>query len=298
MALAARFRDGKKASEELDLMRCEHERRHREICEEVYNEETIRKFKGIREQVMLSRLWHLFLSNRLKEHLSKFGAIDLAFRKIRSITGLSDINEVVEKFLTKENLYNDLMSMVNSNKAKKENLIQTIQNIEAKIQELKISEKPAGALASIQELADEINEKKARNFADKDKLEKILALKVKLESWVKRLVLKFSQNKGLDHLNFHELILVLKNKVNEELARIKEIPSPKTLNETKKMMAGKVAKVAGVANSSFFSRLIEKEKTKNERVLPVELDYVDEVYEHKRKSFFSPLLEKTLKRFN
>ena len=140
VALAARFRDGKKASEELDLMRCEHERRHREICEEVYNEETIRKFKGIREQVMLSRLWHLFLSNRLKEHLSKFGAIDLAFRKIRSITGLSDINEVVEKFLTKENLYNDLMSMVNSNKAKKENLIQTIQNIEAKIQELKITD--------------------------------------------------------------------------------------------------------------------------------------------------------------
>jgi hypothetical protein len=293
--LADKCAKEKKASEEMDLIRYEHSRRHREICEEVDNEETIRKFKGIREQVMLSRLWHLFLSNRLKEYLSKFGTIDLAFRKIRSITGLNDINDVVEKFLTKENLYHELMSMVNQNKANKENLIQSIKTIEEKIQELNISEKPAFAHVNIQGLLDNINEKRNRNFVEKERLGKILALKVKLESWIKKIILRVNKTKELDHFNFHELVLVLKNTVNDELTRIKIIPSPQLLYETKKVLADEMAQLG---KSSFFSRLIEKEKMKNEKLLPVELDYIDEVYEHKKKSFFTPLLEKTLKRTN
>ena len=291
--LANKFEQEKKASEEMDLMRFEHEKRHREICEEVDNEETIRKFKGIREQVMLNRLWHLFLSNRLKEYISKFGTIDLAFRKIKSITGLNDINDVVEKFLTKENLYHELMSMFNQNKAKKENLIQSIKNLEGKILELNISEKPSIAVINIKDLLDDINSKRSRNFFEKDRFEKILALKVKLKSWMKKLILKINKNKELDHFNFHELVLVLKNTVNEELGRLGQMPSPRILYETKKKMAAEVAKVG---KSSAFSRLMEKEKLKNEQVLPVELNYIDEVYEHKKKSFFSPLVEKTLKK--
>jgi hypothetical protein len=295
VVLANRFENEKKASEEMDELRLQHDKRHLEICEEVDNEETIRKFKGMREQVMLSRLWHGFLTKKLKDYISKFGTIDLAFRKIKSITGLTDISEVVEKFLTKENLYHELMSMVNQNKSKKEKMIQNIQNLEEKIQDLNISEKPASSFESVKDLIDEIHSKRGRNYYEKEKLEKIISLKLKLESWIKKIIMKVKKNQEMDHFNLNELIFVLKDSVNEVLRGLQSRPDHRVLYETNKKM---VIDVAKVGKSSAFSKLMQKEKIKNEEIFPAELDFVDEVFEQKKKSFFTPLLEKTLKKTN
>ena len=75
----------------MQTWREKRKKRQTEICEEVENEETIRNFKGIRESIMVCRVWYMFLSNKLAANVSEFGTIELAFRKIRSVTGLFDI---------------------------------------------------------------------------------------------------------------------------------------------------------------------------------------------------------------
>lgn len=292
--LAKRFENEKKASEEMDRLRFEHERRHVEICEQVDNEETIRKFKGIREQVMLSKFWYSFLSNKLKDNIVKFGAIDLAFRKIRSITGLTDITEVVEKFLTKENLYNELMTMVNQNKATRENMLKKNRELENKIEEFNISEKHLSIGQNLRELLEVIQSNRARNGYEKERLEKIQALRIKLESWIRKIILKFKGTyEGLKNFSLVELMMVLKSSVFEELGLMNIPPNSKVLKEITKKI---VVDASKLSSSPMACKLIQKEKLKNEELLLSQLNYSDEVSDYKKKIFFTPLLDKALRK--
>lgn len=291
--LARRFEEEKKASENMDLMRQEHNRRHIEICEQVDNEESIRNFKGIRERVMLSKLWYMFLSNKLKDYITKFGTIDLAFRKIRSITGLTDISEVVEKFLTKENLYNELMSMVNQNKAIKDKMIKDNKDLQSKIEELNICEKHKNIEGNVRELLDVIQGNRVRNAYEKERLEKIQALKVKLEAWVKKVIGKFKIQADFQKFSIVELIDALRSTVLDELRGMNLTPDLKVMKEITKKV---VAETSKLGNSPLASKLVQKEKIKNEEMVLSHLNYSDETTDYKKKTFFTPLLEKALRK--
>ena len=64
--------------------------------------------------------------------------VEEAFQKIRTATGFSDVNEIVHRFLTREQTYSQLLMAVSDNERKIENLRKEHENVGAKLHELQM----------------------------------------------------------------------------------------------------------------------------------------------------------------
>lgn len=54
--------------------------------------------------------------------MNRHYAVEDAFQKIRTATGFSDVNEIVHRFLTREQTYSQLLTAVSENERKIDNL--------------------------------------------------------------------------------------------------------------------------------------------------------------------------------
>lgn len=59
----------------------------------------------MQEQFLVQRLYSTFLKRKMNAEMNKYRYIEDAFQKIRTETGYSDVNEIVTKFLTREQTY-------------------------------------------------------------------------------------------------------------------------------------------------------------------------------------------------
>ena len=73
--------------------------------------------------------------------MNKHMFVEDAFQKIRTATGLSDVNEVVHRFLTREQTYSELLMAVSDNERKIENLRMDHEVQGSKLHDLQISDK-------------------------------------------------------------------------------------------------------------------------------------------------------------
>ena len=67
--------------------------------------------------------------------------VENAFQKIRTATGLSDVNEIVHRFLTREQTYSELLMAVSDNERKIENLRWDHEQQQTKLHDLQMSDK-------------------------------------------------------------------------------------------------------------------------------------------------------------
>lgn len=67
--------------------------------------------------------------------------VENAFQKIRTATGLSDVNEIVHRFLTREQTYSELLMAVSDNERKIENLRRDHELQQSKLHDLQMSDK-------------------------------------------------------------------------------------------------------------------------------------------------------------
>jgi len=116
---------------------------------------------------------------------------------------------------------------------------------------------------------------------------------VKLESWIRKIILKFKPSgEGFKNFSLVELVTVLKSSVFKELGLMNVPPSSKALKDITKKI---VVDASKLSNSPMGRKLIQKEMIKNEELLLSQLDYSDEVNDLKKKTYFTPLLEKALR---
>lgn len=67
---------------------------------------------------MVQKLWCSFLKKKMESEMKKYHHLEEAFQKIRTSTGNSDVQEMVHKFLTREQTYAQLLMAVNENEGK------------------------------------------------------------------------------------------------------------------------------------------------------------------------------------
>jgi hypothetical protein len=58
----------------------------------------------------------------MEKEMKKHAYVEEAFQKIRTATGLSDVNEIVHRFLSREQTYSQLLMAVSENERKIDNL--------------------------------------------------------------------------------------------------------------------------------------------------------------------------------
>lgn len=111
-----------KSREDVAARREDRQKRQMEIAEAAANDDKDSPEVKLREKLLLCKMWLNFLSKKLTSEMKKAIDVERAFSKIKSATGLSDVNEIVEKFLTREQNYFMLLQAV-SDAEKKLNLL-------------------------------------------------------------------------------------------------------------------------------------------------------------------------------
>lgn len=111
-----------KQRQEVAFRREERQKRQAEISEAAANDDKDSQEAKIRDSILLNRMWYMSLCKKLEHEMLLNSDIENAFLRIKSATGLSDINEVVERFLTREQNYSTLLSAVQDAERKLEEL--------------------------------------------------------------------------------------------------------------------------------------------------------------------------------
>jgi hypothetical protein len=70
----------------------------------------------------VNRLWSAFFKKRMSREMQNYRHIEESFQTIRHQTNNSDVREIVQKFMTKEQTYSALLLAVSQNEQKYDEL--------------------------------------------------------------------------------------------------------------------------------------------------------------------------------
>ena len=108
--------------QEAALRREERQKRQAEIAEAAANDDKDSHEVKLRDSLYMHRFWYAVLSKKLAIEMDKAVDIEDAFQKIRAATGLFNVQDIVERFLTREQTYSQLLSAVSDAEKKLEQL--------------------------------------------------------------------------------------------------------------------------------------------------------------------------------
>ena len=87
-------------------------KRQADIAEMAANESKDQNEIEKRANLLVQKAWAAFFKKRMEREMQKYASIEGAFQKIRTATGNSDVKEMVQKFMTKEQTYAHLLQAV------------------------------------------------------------------------------------------------------------------------------------------------------------------------------------------
>ncbi|OMJ78736.1 hypothetical protein SteCoe_21379 [Stentor coeruleus] len=216
LELTTKYEKEKKIIDNLDANREERYIRQQDILEQVGVNEKNRSEKELHQELLLHKYWYLFLSKKLEDITQKFTTIDIAFHKIKSVTGLQDIGCLVEKFLTKEESLQDLTNLIRINKQTLESYSIRNAKLQKKINEISISDKNPITCGVIKQLNGQILSLNQRNSLENKKLVQLTSIKTTVLEWTEKMIRflnpNFTYNKT-ETVTMLELIIKLKEKV-------------------------------------------------------------------------------------
>lgn len=93
----------------------------------------------LKSALAVTTLQHGVVAEEKKEHRSKIDIFESAFRKIKEATGVSDVNEVIQKITSQESTTDNLLSLSKENQNRLEQLQAEHSALKARVEELKYS---------------------------------------------------------------------------------------------------------------------------------------------------------------
>merc|ERR1712216_370461 len=111
-----------------------------------------------------------------------------AFRKIKEATGVSDVNEIIQKFLTQEDTLNRLNDLAKESQARIEQLTEERKRIQQKVVDAKMkSSSTAGNRRIVDEFEQLLSEAKVKSERIRTKYERLTKVMINVKA-------------GIDHL--------------------------------------------------------------------------------------------------
>jgi len=177
-------------------------KRQIEIAEQAANEDRNQRAMVMRESMMLHRLWYVFLQEKLTSEMDQFASIEEAFKRVRMVSGLTEPQEMVEKFMVREQVYKDLVETLNQIKERVNSYNASNQDYQKKISALEIA-KMSGT-NPVAKLSEEVSNKIKEIATDKEKLRKLNISYENINSWAKKNLSKLQAIMDLPQTNTSE----------------------------------------------------------------------------------------------
>lgn len=127
-----------KNKEESVQRRIERQRRNQEIAEAAANENKDSSELKMRENLYIQKLWNAFMRKKMEKEMRQSSTIDEAFKSIKTATGVTDVQEMVRKFLTREQTYSQLLMAVSESERKIDKLKKDNEELRSRLHELQI----------------------------------------------------------------------------------------------------------------------------------------------------------------
>jgi len=118
--------------------RIERQRKNAEIAEAAANENKDSSELHTRQNLYIQRLWNVYLRKRMVKEMENSKQINDAFQAIKTATQVTDVQEMVRKFLTKEQTYGSLLKTVNQSDSKIEVLRRENEELRARLHDLNL----------------------------------------------------------------------------------------------------------------------------------------------------------------
>ena len=95
--------------EESVRRRIERQKKNQEIAEAAANESKDQSEAEMRDKLYIQKMWSSFMRKKMDNEMSKSAQIDEAFKQIKTATGVTNVQELVQRFLTREQTYSQLL---------------------------------------------------------------------------------------------------------------------------------------------------------------------------------------------
>lgn len=131
--------------QEIASKRDKRQTRQAEIAEFAANMQEDGEETRLRQGYLLHRFWWNALQRKLEKDKAQSVEIEEAFQRIKIATGLGDVHDMVERFLTKEQTYERLMHAVTEAEQRVERLKRDIEEEQSSIKTFLVSEQRGNA---------------------------------------------------------------------------------------------------------------------------------------------------------
>lgn len=228
--------------QEAVLRRDERQRRQAEIAEAAASLDKDSHEMKLRESLLLSRFWYYIITKKLSKIQRESVQVEQSFEKIRSVTGLTDIQDILERFLTKEHTYAQLLSAVAEFEHKLEKLKRENEIMRKELQEFQLEE--GGSTRVIYSEIEKTEQQLAllnKSYAGlKEKHSKLAGIKDQIYEWAVKLFKRLGlndENISSEHLHdmfetiamkFYEIVQPLKSDQADSRARLTAYEHMKT----------------------------------------------------------------------
>jgi hypothetical protein len=195
----------------------EESSRHREQIADaaqgqISNMETIE----LRNKVLLNQMWFFWLSKKLQKELDKGGILEEPFQKIKMTTGMHSVEDILTRFLTREEAYKDLVSGVKEAENKLRDMKSLLDQANQHLQLIKIKEGN-----ETEEPAEESIRNNTRSIVNfKDMAKKYKVLIKGLIQWGKLQLRTMEQDEQSDDLK--EIIQKILEESQKLMIKVKE----------------------------------------------------------------------------
>ena len=116
--------------------RIERQRKNAEIAEAAANENKDSSELKMRENLYTQKLWNTYMRKRMEKEMRNSAQIDEAFKNIKTATQVTDVQEMVRKFLTREQTYSSLLKTVSESEAKIDHLKRSNEELRSQLHDL------------------------------------------------------------------------------------------------------------------------------------------------------------------
>jgi coiled-coil domain-containing protein 151 len=125
---------------------------------------------------------------KAEEEQAKITTYEEAFRKIKDATGVADVNEVIQKFLTQEDTHKNLLQLKSEASARIESLTEEKSTAKTKVEEIKYS--GSGSMGSrriVDEFETHLSEANAKCERNRQKYERIAKILINVKAGIEHL---------------------------------------------------------------------------------------------------------------
>ena len=155
-------------------------RRQIEISEAAADEDRNMRAIQLRESLMLHRFWNSIMYKRLNKDRSQFRDLETAFDEVKKATNMINTEDIIEKVLTRETSFSDIIETVNFTKSRIREYIGRNKEIEDKLATLGIVKTE---ISQVKSLEIEVTQKSKQIEIDKERCIKLTGVYKKVQYW-------------------------------------------------------------------------------------------------------------------